>query len=102
MPLPAGTGDCPEDTTARLLGRGLAPRDRVVVQRPHSVECAVAHLIDGFDELIALLRSPQIAGFKLCRRLKVASEPPVRPVGKIFKRPLRAAVALQLPQEQGP
>ena len=102
MPLPAGTGDWPEDTAARLLGRGLAPRDRVVVQRPHSVECAVAHLIDGFDELIALLRSPQIASFKLPERLEVASELPVSPVGKILKRPLREAVALKLPQEQGP
>ena len=72
------------------------------MQQPHIVEFGVVHLIDGIGELIAFQRSPQIAIFKLPRRLELASQSPVSPVGKMCKRPRSEAVALQLPQEQGP
>jgi 2,3-dihydroxybenzoate-AMP ligase len=53
----------------------------------------------GFDELIAFLRSQQIASFKLPERLEIVGELPVSPVGKILKRQLREAIALKLQQE---
>jgi 2,3-dihydroxybenzoate-AMP ligase len=55
----------------------------------------------GFDELIAFLRGQQIASFKLPERLELVPDLPVSPVGKILKRQLREAIALQLQQEQG-
>lgn len=54
----------------------------------------------SFDELIAFLRSQQIASFKLPERLEIVGELPVSPVGKILKRQLREAIALKLQQEQ--
>ena len=54
----------------------------------------------GFDELIAFLRSQQIASFKLPERLEIVGELPVSPVGKILKRQLREAIALKLQQER--
>jgi 2,3-dihydroxybenzoate-AMP ligase len=63
-----------------------------VVPHPH-------HTL-GFDELIAFLRSQQIASFKLPERLEIVSELPVSPVGKILKRQLREAIAQKLQQEQ--
>ncbi len=54
----------------------------------------------SFDELIAFLRSQQIASFKLPERLEIVDELPVSPVGKILKRQLREAIALKLQQEQ--
>jgi 2,3-dihydroxybenzoate-AMP ligase len=56
----------------------------------------------SFEELIAFLRSQQIASFKLPERLELVDELPVSPVGKILKRQLRDAIALKLQQEQGP
>lgn len=56
----------------------------------------------SFEELIAFLRSQQIASFKLPERLELVDELPVSPVGKILKRQLREAIALKLQQEQGP
>jgi 2,3-dihydroxybenzoate-AMP ligase len=53
----------------------------------------------SFDELIAFLRSQQIASFKLPERLEIVAELPVSPVGKILKRQLREAIALKLQQE---
>ena len=55
----------------------------------------------SFEELIAFLRSQQIASFKLPERLELVDELPVSPVGKILKRQLRDAIALKLQQEQG-
>ncbi len=54
----------------------------------------------SFDELIAFLRSQQIASFKLPERLELVSELPVSPVGKILKRQLREMIAAKLQQEQ--
>jgi 2,3-dihydroxybenzoate-AMP ligase len=56
----------------------------------------------SLDELIAFLRSQQIASFKLPERLEIVDELPVSPVGKILKRQLREAIALKLQQEQRP
>jgi 2,3-dihydroxybenzoate-AMP ligase len=56
----------------------------------------------SFDELIAFLRSQQIASFKLPERLEIVDELPISPVGKILKRQLREAIALKLQQEQLP
>jgi 2,3-dihydroxybenzoate-AMP ligase len=56
----------------------------------------------SFEELIAFLRSQQIASFKLPERLELVDELPVSPVGKILKRQLRDAIGLKLQQEQGP
>lgn len=42
-----------------------------------------------FDELIAFLRSQNIASFKLPERLEVVAELPTSPVGKILKSKLR-------------
>jgi 2,3-dihydroxybenzoate-AMP ligase len=47
----------------------------------------------SFDELIAFLRSKQIASFKLPERLEVMESFPISPVGKIMKRELREIVA---------
>jgi 2,3-dihydroxybenzoate-AMP ligase len=47
----------------------------------------------AFDELIAFLRSRQIASFKLPERLEVMDAFPISPVGKIMKRELREIVA---------
>jgi 2,3-dihydroxybenzoate-AMP ligase len=55
----------------------------------------------SFEELVAFLRSQQIASFKLPERLEIVNELPVSPVGKILKRQLRDAIALKLQQEQG-
>ena len=55
----------------------------------------------SFEDLIAFLRSQQIASFKLPERLELVDELPVSPVGKILKRQLRDAIALKLQQEQG-
>jgi len=56
----------------------------------------------SFDELVAFLRSQQIASFKLPERLEIVDKLPVSPVGKILKRQLREAIALKLQQEQRP
>jgi 2,3-dihydroxybenzoate-AMP ligase len=50
----------------------------------------------GFDELIAFLRSRQIASFKLPERLEVMDAFPVSPVGKIMKRDLRDLIAARV------
>ena len=54
----------------------------------------------SFDELIAFLRSQQIAAFKLPERLEVVSELPVSPVGKILKRQLREMIAAKIERER--
>lgn len=54
----------------------------------------------SFDELIAFLRSRQIARFKLPERLEVLSELPLSPVGKVLKRQLRELIAARLQQER--
>jgi 2,3-dihydroxybenzoate-AMP ligase len=46
-----------------------------------------------FDELIAFLRTRQIASFKLPERLELMAAFPISPVGKIMKRELRELVA---------
>jgi 2,3-dihydroxybenzoate-AMP ligase len=43
----------------------------------------------GFEELVAFLRTQNIASFKLPERLEVVSEFPLSPVGKILKQKLR-------------
>ncbi len=50
----------------------------------------------GFDELIAFLRTKQIASFKLPERLEVMDAFPISPVGKIMKRELREIVAARM------
>ena len=54
-----------------------------------------------FPELIAFLRSKQIASFKLPERLELFDELPVSPVGKILKRQLRDTVAAKVAAEGG-
>ncbi|HRP97994.1 MAG TPA: AMP-binding protein [Rhodocyclaceae bacterium] len=66
--------------------------------------CAVVRTRPGetlaFDELIAFLRTKQIASFKLPERLEVMAELPVSPVGKILKRVLREQIAAKLADER--
>ncbi len=50
----------------------------------------------GFDELIAFLKSRQIASFKLPERLEVMDAFPISPVGKIMKRELRDLIAAKM------
>ena len=47
----------------------------------------------SFEELVAHLKTLQIASFKLPERLVVMEAFPVSPVGKILKRELRDHVA---------
>lgn len=53
----------------------------------------------AFDELVAFLRTRQIASFKLPERLEVLPEMPVSPVGKILKRELRDMIIEKLKAE---
>ena len=65
--------------------------------------CACVVLHPGteltFDELIAHLRTQQIATFKLPERLEVMASFPVSPVGKILKRELRDIVEQRIAHE---
>ncbi len=65
--------------------------------------CAFVILREGesltFEELIAFLRSLQIASYKLPERLEVVTQFPLSPVGKILKRELRDAIAARLDGE---
>ena len=66
--------------------------------------CAFVITRDGetlaFDELIAFLRTQQIASFKLPERLEVVSQFPLSPVGKILKRQLREMIAAKIEDER--
>ena len=53
----------------------------------------------AFDELIAFLRSQNIASFKLPERLELVGELPLSPVGKILKRELRERITAKLAEE---
>jgi 2,3-dihydroxybenzoate-AMP ligase len=53
-----------------------------------------------FDQLIAHLRSQQIAALKLPERLEILESFPISPVGKILKRELREIVAQRIALEQ--
>ena len=75
---------------------------RCSARRPAPSWCRTRARRSSFDELIAFLRSQQIASFKLPERLEIVGELPVSPVGKILKRQLREAIALKLQQEQKP
>jgi len=50
----------------------------------------------AFDELVAFLKTKQIASFKLPERLEIMASFPVSPVGKIMKRELRESLAKQV------
>ena len=50
----------------------------------------------AFDELVAFLKTRQIASFKLPERLEVMASFPISPVGKIMKRELRDLIAAKL------
>ena len=67
--------------------------------------CAFVILREGenltFEELIAFLRSLQIASYKLPERLEVVAQFPLSPVGKILKRELRDTIAARLDAEAG-
>ena len=49
-----------------------------------------------FDELVAYLRTRQIASFKLPERLELMDAFPISPVGKIMKRELRDLIAAKV------
>lgn len=54
----------------------------------------------AFEELVAFLRSQNIASFKLPERLELVDEFPVSPVGKILKRQLREMISERIAREK--
>ena len=77
----------------------------VAMPDPHFGEKACAFVVPkpgetlAFDELIAFLRSQNIASFKLPERLELVGELPLSPVGKILKRELRERITAKLAEE---
>jgi 2,3-dihydroxybenzoate-AMP ligase len=90
-----------------FIHRHPAVKSACLVAMPDPVfgekACAFVILREGesltFEELIAFLRSLQIASYKLPERLEVVAQFPLSPVGKILKRELRDAIAARLDGE---
>lgn len=95
------------DEVENLIFKLSQVREVSLVAMPDPVfgekACACVVLQPGaqlrFDELIAHLRSQQIASFKLPERLELMESFPVSPAGKILKRRLREIVAERISRE---
>jgi 2,3-dihydroxybenzoate-AMP ligase len=77
----------------------VAMPDPVFGEKACACVVPVAGQTLSFEELVAFLRSKQIASFKLPERLECFDALPVSPVGKILKRELRDVIVAKMGQE---
>jgi 2,3-dihydroxybenzoate-AMP ligase len=97
------------DEVENLILKHPAVKTAVLVAMPDPVfgekACACVVCQPGasitIEELVAFLRTQQIASFKLPERLELMTELPVSPVGKILKRELRDIVAARVAPARG-